>query len=133
MDSDELLRQARMSREQAYVPYSHFPVGAAVLTESGEIYGGCNIENASFGLTNCAERTAIYKAVADGHTRFKALAVIADTPDVCAPCGACRQVISEFAIPYIILANMEGRAATYTAEELLPLSFTAKDIKQNKQ
>ena len=133
IDSDELLRQARMSREQAYVPYSHFPVGAAVLTESGAIYGGCNIENASFGLTNCAERTAIYKAVADGHTRFKALAVIADTPDVCAPCGACRQVISEFAIPYIILANMEGRAATYTAEELLPLSFTAKDIKQNKQ
>lgn len=133
IDSDELLRQARMSREQAYVPYSHFPVGAAVLTESGAIYGGCNIENASFGLTNCAERTAIYKAVADGHTRFKALAVIADTPDVCAPCGACRQVISEFAIPYIILANMEGRVATYTAEELLPLSFTAKDIKQNKQ
>lgn len=133
IDSDELLRQARMSREQAYVPYSHFPVGAAVLTESGAIYGGCNIENASFGLTNCAERTAIYKSVADGHTRFKALAVIADTPDVCAPCGACRQVISEFAIPYIILANMEGRVATYTAEELLPLSFTAKDIKQNKQ
>lgn len=133
IDSDELLWQARMSREQAYVPYSHFPVGAAVLTESGAIYGGCNIENASFGLTNCAERTAIYKAVADGHTRFKALAVIADTPDVCAPCGACRQVISEFAIPHIILANMEGRVATYTAEELLPLSFTAKDIKQNKQ
>ncbi len=133
IDSDALLRQARMSREQAYVPYSHFPVGAAVLTESGAIYGGCNIENASFGLTNCAERTAIYKAVADGHTCFKALAVIADTPDVCAPCGACRQVISEFAIPYIILANMEGRVATYTAEELLPLSFTAKDIKQNKQ
>ncbi|WP_353956775.1 cytidine deaminase [uncultured Veillonella sp.] len=129
MDSDALLRQARMSREQAYVPYSHFPVGAAVLTESGAIYGGCNIENASFGLTNCAERTAIYKAVADGHTRFKALAVIADTPDVCAPCGACRQVISEFAIPHIILANMEGSVATYTAEELLPLSFTAKDIK----
>ena len=133
IDSDALLRQARKSREQAYVPYSHFPVGAAVLTESGAIYGGCNIENASFGLTNCAERTAIYKAVADGHTRFKALAVIADTPDVCAPCGACRQVISEFAIPHIILANMEGRVATYTAEELLPLSFTAKDIKQNKQ
>ena len=92
----KLIDRAIVAREKTYSPYSHFGVGAALVCEDGSIYEGCNIENASFGLTNCAERTAIFKAVSEGHTKFKALAVVADTEGPCAPCGACRQVISEF-------------------------------------
>ena len=95
----KLIDRAIAAREKTYSPYSHFGVGAALVCEDGSIYEGCNIENASYGLTNCAERTAIFKAVSEGHTKFKALAVVADTEGPCAPCGACRQVISEFEIP----------------------------------
>ena len=93
-----LINRAIVARETSYSPYSHFGVGAALLCEDGRIYEGCNIENASYGLTNCAERTAIFKAVSEGQTKFKALAVVADTEGPCAPCGACRQVISEFGV-----------------------------------
>jgi len=103
-------------------------VGAALLCEDGAIYEGCNIENASYGLTNCAERTAIFKAVSEGRTNFKALAVVADTEGPCAPCGACRQVISEFDIPQIILANLKGNYKVISLDELLPFRFGADSL-----
>ena len=131
MDSEEintLIQFATVAREQSYSPYSNFAVGAALLCQDGTVYQGCNIENASFGMTNCAERTAIFKAVSEGHRLFQAIAVIADTEDPCAPCGACRQVMVEFNIPTIILTNLKGHTQVYTLDELLPLSFGPKDL-----
>ena len=124
----KLIDRAIVAREKTYSPYSHFGVGAALLCEDGVIYEGCNIENASYGLTNCAERTAIFKAVSEGHTKFKALAVVADTEGPCAPCGACRQVMAEFKIPLIILGNLMGNIKIVTIEELLPFSFSECDV-----
>lgn len=124
----ELMEAAKKVRMNAYSPYSTFKVGAAVLTEDDEIYTGCNIENASFGLTNCAERTAIFKAVSEGKYKFKALAVIADTEKPVAPCGACRQVLVEFKIPRIIMGNLKGDIKEVTLEEILPYSFSNKDL-----
>ena len=124
----KLIDCAAVAREKSYSPYSHFSVGAALLCEGGTIYEGCNIENASFGLTNCAERTAIFKAVSEGRTKFKALAVVADTEGPCAPCGACRQVISEFEIPQIILANLKGNYRVLDLDELLPFRFGADSL-----
>lgn len=123
-----LIDRAIVAREKTYSPYSHFCVGAALLCEDGTIYEGCNIENASYGLTNCAERTAIFKAVSEGQTKFKALAVVADTEGPCAPCGACRQVISEFEIPRIIMANLRGDYTVVELEGLLPFRFGADNI-----
>ena len=123
-----LMNRAITARENSYCPYSHFAVGAALLCEDGTLYEGCNIENASYGLTNCAERTAIFKAVSEGHTKFKALAVVADTEGPCAPCGACRQVMAEFKIPLIIMGNLMGNIKIVTIEELLPFSFTECDV-----
>ena len=131
MDSEEintLIQFATVAREQSYSPYSNFAVGAALLCQDGTVYQGCNIENASYGMTNCAERTAIFKAVSEGHRLFQAIAVIADTEDPCAPCGACRQVMVEFNIPTIILTNLKGHTQVYTLDELLPLSFGPKDL-----
>ena len=128
MDYKDLILSALEAREKAYCPYSNFKVGSAILFENGEIYTGSNIENASFGLTNCAERTAIFKAVSEGHTKFKALAVVADTEGPCAPCGACRQVISEFEIPQIILANLKGNYRVVSLDELLPFRFGADSL-----
>lgn len=119
----KLIDRAAVAREKSYSPYSHFGVGAALLCEDGTIYEGCNIENASYGLTNCAERTAIFKAVSEGHTKFKAIAVVADTEGPCSPCGACRQVISEFEITYIIMANLKGDYTVVELDELLPFRF----------
>lgn len=123
-----LIDHAIVAREKTYSPYSHFGVGAALLCEDGGIYEGCNIENASYGLTNCAERTAIFKAVSEGHKRFKALVVVADTEGPCSPCGACRQVISEFEIPYIIMANLKGDYTVVELDELLPFRFGAHSM-----
>ena len=123
-----LIDRAIVAREKTYSPYSHFGVGAAILCEDGTIYEGCNIENASYGLTNCAERTAIFKAVSEGHTNFKALAVVADTEGPCAPCGACRQVVAEFKIPIIIMGNLMGNVKIVTIEELLPFSFSESEL-----
>lgn len=123
-----LIDCAIVAREKTYSPYSHFGVGATLLCEDGTIYEGCNIENASYGLTNCAERTAIFKAVSEGQTKFKALAVVADTEGPCAPCGACRQVISEFEIPRIIMANLRGDYTVVDLEGLLPFRFRADNM-----
>lgn len=119
----ELLAAAIKARQNAYAPYSKFKVGAAVRTADG-IYQGCNVENASYGLTCCAERNAIFAAIAGGAKGIEALCVVADTKEPVSPCGACRQVMAEFKIPKIILANLEGKAAIYTYDELLPYSFS---------
>lgn len=128
LETQKLMDCAIKARENAYSPYSHFAVGAALLCEDGTLFEGCNIENASYGLTNCAERTAIFKAVSEGHTKFKALAVVADTEGPCAPCGACRQVMAEFKIPLIIMGNLMGNIKIVTIEELLPFSFSEYDV-----
>ena len=124
----KLIDRAIVAREKTYSPYSHFGVGAALLCEDGAIYEGCNIENASYGLTNCAERTAIFKAVSEGRTKIKALAVVADTEGPCAPCGACRQVMGEFNIPIIIMGNLKGDIEVVSTEALLPFSFSSTDV-----
>lgn len=123
MDAKELMKMAIEARQNAYAPYSHFAVGAALLAESGMVYTGCNIENASYGLTCCAERNAIFAAVGAGERRFKMLAVAADSPEPVAPCGACRQVIAEFGIPLVVMGNLKEATKTMTAEELLPYGF----------
>ena len=94
MDKNRLIQEAIEARKQAYTPYSQFKVGAAVLTADGNVFRGCNIENASYGLTNCAERTAIFKAISEGEPKVKAIAIVADTEGPVSPCGACRQVIA---------------------------------------
>lgn len=123
MDAKELMKIARKARQNAYAPYSHFAVGAALLAESGRVYTGCNIENASYGLTCCAERNAIFAAVGAGERRFKMLAVAADSLEPVAPCGACRQVFAEFGIPLVVMGNLKAETKTMTAEELLPYGF----------
>ncbi|MCJ7841847.1 cytidine deaminase [Lederbergia sp. NSJ-179] len=130
MKVEQLVKAAKLARERAYVPYSKFPVGAALLTKDGKIYTGCNIENASYGMTNCAERTAIFKAISEGDQEFTRLAVIADTDRPVPPCGACRQVIAEFCPRdmEIVLTNLQGKQKRIKAEELLPFAFTAEDI-----
>lgn len=125
---EELIKAARAARENAYVPYSKFKVGAAVLSKSGKIYVGCNVENASYGLTNCAERTAIFTAVSAGETDLAALAVVADTIGPTAPCGSCRQVMAEFGITKIILCNIKGESRVVSLDDLLPYSFTKNDL-----
>jgi cytidine deaminase len=120
----QLLERARRAREHAYAPYSNFKVGAAVLTATGEIFSGCNIENASLGATLCAERVAILTAVAAGCRDLTALAVIADTPEPVAPCGLCCQVLAEFNPDcQVLMATMSGRQRLTNLKELLPLAF----------
>ena len=129
MTDAELIAAAREARDRAYVPYSRFPVGAALLADDGTLYTGCNIENASFGLTNCAERTAIFKMVSDGRRRFTTIAVIADTDGPCSPCGACRQVMSEFGPDArVILTNLKGDTWVTSVRELLPGAFAPADL-----
>lgn len=130
MDYRELIQEALKYRERAYVPYSKFKVGAAVIMDDGNIYGGCNIENASYGATNCAERTAIFKAVSEGNKKLKAIAVVGDTSAHTAPCGICRQVISEFADKDtdIILVKNENDYKVKKLEDILPGAFTKEDL-----
>lgn len=118
-----LIRAARDVQERAYAPYSHFRVGAALLGEDGTVYTGCNVENASYGLTICAERNAIFHAVACGCRHFTALLITGDSKDLTAPCGACRQVMAEFSIPEIILVRPDDSYETFTLHQLLPLNF----------
>jgi len=122
----ELYQAALAARKHAYIPYSHFAVGAAVRTAAGKIYTGCNIENASYGLSMCAERNAIFAAVAQGERQLEALCVVADTPEPVAPCGACRQVLAEFKLPHVYLANCQGKTKEYSWQELLPYDFAAE-------
>lgn len=116
--------------DQAYVPYSHFPVGACLVTADGTLYQGVNIENASYGLTNCAERTAFFKAISEGKRQFKHLVIAGHTPEPISPCGACRQVMAEFCTPEmpVTLLGDDGVMKETTVEELLPYTFTNKDF-----
>jgi len=128
--TNELIDEAKKAREYAYVPYSKFKVGAALLTKDGKVYRGCNIENAAYSVCNCAERTALFKAYSEGDTEFVALAVVADTARPVPPCGACRQVIFELCPSdmKVILANLKGDIAELTVKELLPKAFSAEDL-----
>jgi len=130
MEVEKLIAESKKAREQAYVPYSKFPVGAALLAEDGTIYHGCNIENSAYSMTNCAERTAFFKAVSDGVRSFKALAVVGDTEGPVSPCGACRQVIAEFcngSMP-VYLTNLNGDVEETTVAKLLPGAFSKEDL-----
>lgn len=119
MDWDALISLAWETRERAHAPYSQFKVGAVLLAKDGRVFTGCNVENLSYGLTMCAERVAIGSAVAAGVTEFQGAVVVADTGVPISPCGACRQVLSEFGVPQVVLANREG-SISFALEELLP-------------
>ena len=134
IDYKALMVQAQKAREKSYSPYSHFRVGAALLTKGGKVFTGCNIENAGYSATNCAERTAIFKAVSEGERDFEALAIIGgkegETAEFCAPCGVCRQVIAEFCgKDFKIVLGNEENFKVFTLSELLPYAFTDKDLK----
>lgn len=136
MDEKKLVASAISAREMAYTPYSGFQVGAALLTKSGKIIQGCNIENATFTPTNCAERTAFFKAVSEGEREFEAIAIVGGKGgeainEYCPPCGVCRQVMMEFCDPdsfKIILAKSPGEWRVYTLSELLPLGFSSSNL-----
>jgi cytidine deaminase len=129
--TDALVAAAKLAREMAFAPYSKFKVGAALLAEDGTVVTGCNVESASYGLTICAERVAIAKGVSEGRTRFVCVAVGADTDTPTPPCGACRQLLWEFAPDAeVILANTAGKIETHTVRELLPLGFDASKIQK---
>ncbi len=132
MDIEQLKREAIKAREKSYSPYSHFAVGAALLTRSGKVYHGANVENAAYSLCMCAERNALYHAMMEGEkpSDFVALALAADTDGPCTPCGACRQVISEI-FPKdspILMGNLKGDWKETTAEELLPFAFDSEAL-----
>ncbi|MDV5973412.1 UNVERIFIED_CONTAM: cytidine deaminase [Streptococcus canis] len=126
MVATDLVSLAIDASKHAYVPYSHFPIGAALKTKDGTVYTGCNIENASFGLTNCGERTAIFKAVSDGHKELAEIAIYGETQEPVSPCGACRQVMAEFFEPssLVTLIAKNGQTLEMTVGDLLPYSFT---------
>lgn len=124
-----LLEKAKEAMSYAYVPYSKFKVGAAVLTKSGKIYTGCNIENASYGATNCAERTAIFKAVSEGERELLAIAIVSSSGKVTYPCGICRQVIAEFMDQgTFIFEDQDGKMHTMPLETVFPYIFNKKDL-----
>lgn len=124
---EQLIEIARQAGGQAYAPYSKFTVGAALLTGDGTVITGCNVENASYGLTMCAERVAVFKAICGGQREFKAIALFANTEEFCTPCGACRQVLAEFGgTTTVIMANKRGEYQLSTVAELLPATFKLK-------
>ena len=126
----ELIEAATAVRENAYAPFSEFKVGSALETDDGEVISGCNVESASFGLTVCAERVAIWKAISQGKRKIMRIAVVADTEDLTPPCGVCRQIIWEFGgdIP-VIFANLHGKVETVQMKDLLPRAFDTKFLK----
>lgn len=127
-DDEQLLALAREAMQRSYSPYSHFKVGACLLSADGRVFQGCNVENASFGLTNCAERTAVFKAISEGAQEFTAIAIAAEHAAPW-PCGACRQVLNEFAPNLRVLITWEGgRTASAPLSELLPHGFGPKDL-----
>jgi cytidine deaminase len=128
-DLRELVRVARRARRLAHAPFSRFRVGAALRTRAGGIVTGCNVENASYGLTLCAERVAVFKAVSEGLRRFDAVAVVADAPKVAAPCGPCRQILWEFCGDiWVHMENLAGRSRTVRLAELLPMPFDRSSL-----
>ena len=121
---DTLISAARQVRENAHAPYSNFRVGAALRAKSGRVFTGCNVENATLGLTCCAERTAIFKAVSEGERGFEAIVVVADTDVLTPPCGACRQILWEFCGDIeLVLVNLHGKSETYQLKDLFPKPF----------
>lgn len=136
MTNRELLEEAKKARRKAYTPYSHFQVGAALLTKSGKVYHGCNIENAAYTPTNCAERTAFFTAVCEGEREFEKIAIVGakegeEPENVCAPCGVCRQVMREFCHPEefgILLADGKGGIKEWKLSQLLPCGFGPEDL-----
>jgi len=130
MEKKDLIAEANKAREHAYVPYSNFKVGAALLSKDGQVFHGCNIENAAYSMTNCAERTALFKAYSEGITQFASLVVVADTEGPVSPCGACRQVISELcdAEMEVVLTNLKGDVQKILVKDLLPGAFSPKDL-----
>lgn len=129
MDKRQLIKKALEAKEKSYAPYSNFHVGAALLTKDGKIYTGCNIESASYTPTNCAERTAIFKAVSEGEREFEAIAIVGDSEGYTYPCGVCRQVIREFGKDIkIIIAKSEYDYKEYDLKDLLPYSFGPEDL-----
>ena len=133
MNKEQLVEKAKEARKLSYSPYSHFAVGAAILTKDGEVFLGANIENSAYPLCMCAERNALYNAYMHGYKKddIVALALIADTDEPCSPCGACRQVISELmpSTAPIYMANLKGALQETNAVELLPFAFSAEDLK----
>lgn len=135
---EKLVKEALRMRGYSYVPYSHFCVGAALLTQDGKVYTGCNIENAAYTPTNCAERTAFFKAVSEGEREFAAIAIAGGPEDAseleyCPPCGVCRQVMMEFCNPetfQVILVKSETEYKSFTLKEILPLGFGPKDLEE---
>lgn len=127
MNIEALIEQAKQAREGAYAPYSQFAVGAALLTRSGRVFTGANVENASYGLTVCAERVAVFKAVAAGEREFAAIAIASSNG--ASPCGACRQVLAEFGLDMLVISvDMDDRVRQWRLEELLPASFGPQDL-----
>lgn len=130
LNLEQLIAESKIAMEKAYVPYSKFKVGAALLTAEGKVYHGCNIENAAYSMTNCAERTALFKAYSEGERNFTQLVVVADTERPVPPCGACRQVITELCPKdmKVVLTNLKGDIKELTLEELLPGAFSPEDL-----
>jgi cytidine deaminase len=128
-DFDHLICVAKQSRENAHAAYSNFRVGAALRATSGRVFGGCNVENATYGLTVCAERVAIFKAISEGERGFDAIAVVTDSDTLTPPCGACRQLIWEFCgdVP-IVLSNLKGKSEVHQMRELFPKPFDASNL-----
>ncbi|WGS63986.1 cytidine deaminase [Marinitoga aeolica] len=123
-----LYEKAKEALNNSYSPYSKFKVGAALITKSGKIYTGTNVENASYGLSMCAERIAIFKAISEGEKDFETLVVIGDTEKPISPCGACRQVIAEFGVDEVILTNLKKDFKVMSVEELLPYGFSGEEL-----
>ncbi|EES72440.1 cytidine deaminase [Paenibacillus sp. oral taxon 786 str. D14] len=136
MDYGQLMEEAIEARKAAYIPYSGFGVGAALLDSKGQVHHGCNVENAAYSPGNCAERTAMFRAIADGHRpgTFQAIAVVADTEEPVAPCGVCRQVLLELCGPDmpVILGNLKGDIRQTTVRELLPYAFGPSHLEEQK-
>ena len=128
-DFDALISAATIAREKAHAPFSNFKVGAALRTTSGKIFGGCNVENATYGLTVCAERVAIFKAISEGERKFDAIAVVTDTDTLTPPCGACRQLIWEFCgdVP-VVMANLHGKVEQTRMSHLFPKPFDSSNL-----
>ncbi len=135
MKRDELVKLANEAKEFAHAPYSKFRVGAAILTEDGDVFTGCNIENSSYSLTICAERVAIFKAISSGKKKFKSIAIVSDSKNYISPCGACRQVLMDLAGGdlEVILTNSLGKKKIVKLSELLPFPFTPNDLKKKKE
>jgi len=135
INREDLIKAAMEAKEHAYAPYSNFRVGAALLTKDGKIYQGCNIENAGYTPTNCAERTAFFKAVYEGERNFEAIAVNGDADDYLYPCGVCRQVMAEFCAPdfKVFVSKKNGEYLEFTLAEILPGAFTSTELEKGQK